>query len=448
MTIVYLPIARKTFDLEAANDQLRRSKELLHSLFSEEVSLPDELLTSPDELAHYLESINLKQVKLVIYQSVTFADGEFIEETIKQLKAPVLVWSVREPSIGGRLRLNSLTGGNSTCHVLRSAGRRYEFVFGNPEEHQVRQTIQRKTRIMQVIEQLKKVKVGVVGEHPPGFFFSGTNDEALFAQFGVETIHLDLMEAFQASKKISKEQYEGALQQAEKQVIGLNRSDETVTRFAQFTTHMKSEIKEKQLSGLAIRCWPDFFTELGAAACSTLSHLTEEGLVSSCESDIHGALSMYILQELSASAPYLGDMVHLNEASNSVVLWHCGAGAYSLAHPASGATPGVHPNRKIGFTMEFGLKPGKVTMFRISYTKQDHYRLLIMRGDALDTPKRFNGTSVEIKLETDATDTLNGLMKEGFEPHYALVYGDVCDELVELGNQLGLPTHVYTEGRT
>ncbi|MFP3489401.1 hypothetical protein R0K20_17565, partial [Staphylococcus sp. SIMBA_130] len=69
-------------------------------------------------------------------------------------------------------------------------------------------------------------------------------------------------------------------------------------------------------------------------------------------------------------------MVHVNEASNSVVFWHCGAGAYSLAHPDQGARPGVHPNRKIGFTMEFGLKPGRVTMFRVGYTPEG-YRLLV-----------------------------------------------------------------------
>jgi L-fucose isomerase-like protein len=67
-----------------------------------------------------------------------------------------------------------------------------------------------------------------------------------------------------------------------------------------------------------------------------------------------------------------------------------------------------------------------------------------MRGDALDTPQRFNGTSVEVKLETDVSETLYKLMEEGFEPHYALVYEDVVEELVELGRQLGIKTTIFT----
>lgn len=234
------------------------------------------------------------------------------------------------------------------------------------------------------------------------------------------------------------------ISRAEKQVIGINRKDETIKRFAQFSTYMEDKIQEEEISALAIRCWPDFFNKLGAAACSTLSQFTEEGVVSACESDIHGSISMFILRELAdGEAPYLGDMVHINEASNSAVFWHCGAGAYSLAHPETGAQAGVHPNRKMGFTLEFGLKPGAVTLLRLSYTKTDGYRLLVMRGKALNTPQPFNGTSVEVELETDINETLYSLMEEGFEPHYALVYADVVDEVIELGRQLDVETVVY-----
>ncbi|KGX92343.1 hypothetical protein N781_16430 [Pontibacillus halophilus JSM 076056 = DSM 19796] len=442
-SILYVPIGRKTFDLEAGEVQRQKSSEVLNSL-DVNVIEPDGILTSPDDLKHFLKAVQKDEIITTIYQSVTFADGEFVETLIREIEAPVIVWSIREPSINGRLRLNSLTGGNSTSHVLKCAKHPYTFLFGNPEEAQVKKKIEVQLKVRGVMEELKQLRIGVIGEHPPGFFFSGTDVELLKEQLGVEVKDVDLEHAFTQSKKLTEEEYEHAITRAEQQVIGLNRTDETVHRFAQFTTFMESVIENEQLTALAIRCWPEFFNELGAAACSTLSQFTEDGIVSSCEADIHGSVSMFILQQMSGGlAPYLGDMVHVNEASNSVVFWHCGAGAYSLAHPEQGAKPGVHPNRKLGFTMEFGLKPGQVTMFRVGYTP-DGYRLLVMRGNALDTPKRFNGTSVEVQLETDINETLYGLMEDGFEPHYALVYADVADELIELGRQLGLETIVYT----
>ncbi|UOQ45510.1 hypothetical protein MUN89_06075 [Halobacillus salinarum] len=443
MNVLYVPIGRKTFDLEAGEEVRQNSSDMLRQLGLNVIE-PEGILTSPDELQDFLKTVQAEEVLMSIYQSVTFADGEFVETLIQQVQAPVIVWSIREPSINGRLRLNSLTGGNSTSHVLTCAKHPYSFLFGNPEEAQIRSRLKKYLKVQQVIKDLQELKIGVIGEHPPGFFFSGTDEELLHKQLGVKVKEVDLMKAFKESKQLPKEKWVHAIDRAEKQVIGLNRNDETVERFAQFTTYVESLIAEENFSGLAIRCWPDFFNELGAAACSTLSQFTEDGIVSACESDIHGSVSMFILQQLSGgSAPYLGDMVHVNEASNSVVFWHCGAGAYSLAHPEQGAKPGVHPNRKLGFTMEFGLKPGQVTIFRVGYTPNG-YRLLVMRGDALDTPQRFNGTSVEVELETEINETLYSLMEEGFEPHYALVYEDVTEELIELGRKLGLETVVYT----
>ncbi|SFO94653.1 sulfoquinovose isomerase [Salibacterium halotolerans] len=441
--LLYLPIGRKTFDLETGEKEREKSSAFLRQL-SEQVIEPEGIVTSPEELDTFLQSIESGCVSVIIYQSITFADGEFIQSVMEHVKAPVIVWSIREPVVGARLRLNSLTGGNSTSHVLKCAGRRYTFVFGNTEEAQVQSRIKQQIRIQALLESLADFKIGVIGDYQPGFFFSGTDEKQLNEQFGIDVLRLDLQKAFDESKQMPREKWETEIDRAEQQVIGLQRSDETVQRFAQFSSYVRKEVQEKDISALAIRCWPEFFNELGAAACSTLSQFTEEGVVSSCESDIHGAVTMFILQELSGGkSPYLGDMVHVNEAAGSVVFWHCGAGAYSLAHPDQGARPGVHPNRKLGFTMEFGLKPGKVTMFRVGWTPGG-YRLLVMRGEALDTPQRFNGTSVEVQLETNVTETLYDLMDEGFEPHYGLVYEDVTEDLMELGKQLRLPVSVYT----
>ncbi|SFE37872.1 L-fucose isomerase [Lentibacillus persicus] len=441
--LLYLPIGRQTFDMETGEKEREKSSLFLNEL-TDQLIEPERIITAPTELEKFIKDVNSDDITAVIYQSITFADGQFIRVLTDYIQAPVIVWSVREPAVGARLRLNSLTGGNSTCHVLKFDDHPYTFVLGNADEAHVQLKIKQYLAVKKLIERISNFNIGVLGEHQPGFYFSGTNEAQLKEQFGIDVIRMDLQEAFDKSKQMPEAKWEKEIARAKEQVVGLNPSDETVMRFAQFTSFVREEIHRLNISALSIRCWPEFFNELGAAACSTLSQFTEEGVVSSCESDIHGALTMFILQELSGGeAPYLGDMVHVNEASNSVVFWHCGAGAYSLAHPEQGAQPGVHPNRKLGFTMEFGLKPGQVTIFRVGYTPEG-YRLLVMRGKALDTPQRFNGTSVEVELETNVTETLYHLMDEGFEPHYGLVYADIADDLIELGKQLKLPVSVYT----
>ncbi|TXC82200.1 hypothetical protein FS935_21105 [Metabacillus litoralis] len=441
-SVLYLPIGRKTFDLETAEQYRKDTQEMLEEMV-EKVYSPDTIITSPEELEELLASFKDIKFSSIIYQSTTFADGEFPYAIIKKRKEPIIVWSVREPSVGGRLRLNSLTGGNATSNLLKVHQHPYSFVFGNPQEEDLENKMLVELKVNDIIGKLKELKVGVIGEHPPGFFFSQTDEEKLRLQVGTTLDKVDLLKAFDACKKLTENEYASALELAEKSVVGLNKDEESVIRFAQFYTYIETYIKEKDIRALAIRCWPDFFNELGAAACSTLSQFTEHGVVSACESDINGSLSMYVLQELSnGKAPYLGDLVHVNEENNSVVFWHCGAAAYSLARPQTGAQAGVHPNRKMGLTMEFGLKAGKVTMFRLS---EDHegYRLLVMKGEALDVEQPFSGTSVEVALPKDVTETLYSLMESGFEPHYALVYDDVAQELLQLGKRLGLRTEYY-----
>jgi L-fucose isomerase-like protein len=442
ITVLYLPIGRRTFDMETAEQYREHTVRWLTSMCQKVIS-PTELITSVEELEQFLQRNGTEPIDVVIYQSTTFADGEFPRTLIKMRKEPVIVWSVREPSVGGRLRLNSLTGGNSTCNVLKNHNHPFSFIFGNPEEEKLEQQLKVHLNVAYVLKKLNELKIGVIGEHPPGFYFSDTKEEELKRLLGVSIEKLDLFQAFEECKHIPKEEWELAVEKAEKQVIGLNRHDETVQRFAQFYTYVKKRIQHNHINALAIRCWPDFFNKLGASACSALSQFIEEGIVSACESDIHGSISMYILHELSGGkAPYLGDLVHVNEENNSVVFWHCGAGAYSLASSVTGAKAGVHPNRKIGLTMDFCLKAGKVSIFRLSYTPKG-YRLLVMEGEALETEQPFSGTSVEVALKTDVTSTLYELMRQGFEPHYALVYEDIVEELLQLGKQLEIETVYY-----
>ncbi|MBT2692571.1 hypothetical protein [Bacillus sp. ISL-55] len=441
-SILYLPIGRKTFDLETAEQYRKDTVHMLEGMVKD-IYTSENIITSPEELNALLDQFKDKQFDSIIYQSTTFADGEFPYAVIQKRKEPIVVWSVREPSVGGRLRLNSLTGGNATSNLLKVHRHPYSFVFGNPSEETLQQKMLVELKVNYMVNSLKQLKVGVIGEHPPGFFFSDTNEEKLKEEIGVSLKKIELLKAFEECKKLTEEEYSSALELAEKHVMGLNKTDQTVQRFAQFYTYVEKYIESEEIKALAIRCWPDFFNELGAAACSTLSQFTEYGVVSACESDINGSISMYILQELSnGSAPYLGDLVHVNEENNSVVFWHCGAGAYSLARPSTGAQAGVHPNRKMGLTMEFGLKAGGVTIFRLS-EDADGYRLLVMKGEALDVEQPFSGTSVEVALQGDVQETLYSLMESGYEPHYAIVYADVTEELLSLGKRLGLRTEYY-----
>jgi len=195
---------------------------------------------------------------------------------------------------------------------------------------------------------------------------------------------------------------------------------------------------------VAVRCWPEFFTELGCAACGAMSLLGEEGCPASCEADVNGTLTSMLLQALSGAQAFVADLVSIEAASDTGVLWHCGLAPVSMADPEASILGTVHSNRKLPFLFEFPLKPGRVTLARLHRQGVEgglhDYRLVIGGGDMLRAPKSFSGTSGVIRFDRPAVEVFDRIMQLGLEHHLNLTYGDVRPALRAFAALVGLPT--------
>ena len=200
----------------------------------------------------------------------------------------------------------------------------------------------------------------------------------------------------------------------------------------------------QNIKGIDSGSWPDVFTDYGTPVCGVLGMLNEDGIAAACEADAYGALSMYLGQQLTKLPTYFGDPVSLDEEENTITFWHCGTGACQLARKDTGALTGVHPNRKIGPTMEFGLKPAKkATIFRIGRKPNGSFRFLIINTEILDKPKQFLGTSLVCKIEKEVKTVISNLVKEGWEPHYIICYDDIAQELEIIAEMLDIEICKY-----
>jgi L-fucose isomerase-like protein len=174
-----------------------------------------------------------------------------------------------------------------------------------------------------------------------------------------------------------------------------------------------------------------------------MSHLADTGIPSACESDILGSTTMLLENYLSGgNSTFLGDLVHVDAAKNSVVFWHCGFGPLSLASQKTGPVAGLQPNRNIGWALNNSLRGGPVTIARIGQTETD-YRLLVMSGEAVDVPNPFTGVSVEAHFQSDVRKLLDTVIFGGYEFHYAIVWADIAKHLHSVGHILGNPGRVY-----
>ena len=428
MKTAFFPMARTTFYMESAEENFQKSGKLLSKVFPG-IRIPEKLLTETADVAAFAAQAG--EPDLVIYQCSTFIGAEFIYELTRKFNCPIIIWSVREPSIdGGRLKLNSLTGAFSAANSVYVQGRMYDFVFGNPDEEAVAAKFASLYAAMNLILNMKQLVVGVVGSQPAGFGFGSINETEAAGKLGVRFVGTEAAAIMNKAKGYAAGEYDDALKEIRERTLGANQVPaENLDKYARLRKAFGDFVRENGISAIASRCWPDFFTGFGAPVCAVLSMLNENGVAASCETDIGGTLTMYIASQLSHDAVYFGDPVAVDEKCDAIVYWHCGAGAACLANPKTGAKLGVHPNRKIGPTMEFGLKAGQVTVLRLGHDAQG-YRMFLYKGEALDEAQKFWGTSVTVRPEGGkAAKHIESFVADGWEPHFVVAYGDITEEI-------------------
>ena len=439
---VYIPIGVGTFHLESAQALFDKSVEMLRGI-DENVTCPSEMLLSIDKLQNYIAPL---EADLAIVQNLTFANAAYISEVLHKFDCPVLLWTLREPVIDGtRLRLNSLTGAFSAGNTMREFGRKFEYVFGSPGEESVRSSVSSVIAAAKVMKAMKSLRLAQVGHTPQGFGFGRALDADMLKVFGVRLESIEARELIDKAKAFTDDDIKAYLDDASGRINGLDQTDsKNVSGFARLYKAYSDYVKENNIGALASRCWPDFFTAFGTPVCSVLGILNDLGIPSACEADAYGALSMYISSFLTGNSAFFGDPVSLDEGENTITFWHCGMAPCSLAREDTGACAGVHCNRKIGPTLEFGCRPEeKVTIFRIGRQAGGSFRIFAAKGRALDKPKQFYGTSAVIQTENDARNIIETAVKGGWEPHFAVAYGDIYDSISALGNMLGIPVEKF-----
>lgn len=437
--LAVVPIVRTTFDVALASQVIEQVRAALPAL-GVRVIWSDAPITTLEEAEQTARQFAQQSPDLLLVLQATFADSSMVMAFARQIDAPIVLWAVPEAHTGGRLRLNSLCGINLGAHALRRAGISYHTLYDAPDSELALKKLSVLLKAAYTYRRLRTAKVGRVGEHPVGFDTCAFDAEALKARMGLEIVPIDLREqVFAPSRAVESAAVDAVASELGSRVAGLDSLDSAATRGTLSAYVTLREIAAQQsLDGLAVRCWPEFFTELGCAACGAMSMLSDGGTPCSCEADVNGTITQLMLQWLSGEPAFGSDVVSVDDETDSLVLWHCGLAPLSMADPET--TPGVtiHSNRKLPLLMEFSLKPGAVTVARLSEATGE-YRLVVGSGEIVRGKKSFSGTTGLLHMRRPARDVLNTILSEGLEHHIAITYGDHADALLTLAQMLNFP---------
>jgi len=431
LTLGFVALARPTFDVALAQEVTEQARALL-STAGFTLEGPTGLVSTMETARAAAEDLCARPLDALVIFQATFADSSLAMALAEALTGPIVLWAVPEARTGGRLRLNSFCGINLAAHSLKRAGREYDYLYAPADDARVLPRLRAWAQAGLVYRRLRSTRLGRFGENPAGFGPCELDAAGLQRHFGVEVRRYGLEDLFAQIQAMPAAEVERVLTPLRGRVAGLDALDAAATRrtLAAYLA-LQAEAQRAGLQGLAVRCWPEFFTELGCAACAAMSLLSDEGLPCSCEADINGTVTQLALQWLSDAPAFGTDVVGFDEAENTATLWHCGLAPLSMADEQSTPRGTIHSNRKLPLLMEFPLKPGPVTLARL-HAGAEGWRLVVGRGEMLRAPLSFSGTSGVLRLESPVRQVMDTIITQGLDHHVSLTYGDVLEPLLLL----------------
>jgi L-fucose isomerase-like protein len=434
----FVPLARTTFDIPLATEVAAQARTRLQEAGFSLVG-PDLLITDLAQAQAAASELATEALDLLVVLQATFADSTMVMSLAENVHAPVLLWAIPEARSGGRLRLNSFCGVNLAAHALTRAKHPYDYVYASPSDPLALQKVEPLARAGRACRRLGQARIGRVGEPPDGLDTCQLDREALSTRFGLEVAQLSLEEVFQAARAVNPHDVESVYRDWEARVDGLQELEQApLRRTLSSYIALREFAGQERLDGMAVRCWPEFFTDLGCAACGAMSMLSDELVPCSCEADVNGTITQLLLQWLSGEPAFGTDVVSFDLEQDVAVVWHCGLAPLSMADPAIRPRGTIHSNRRLPLLMEFPLRPGRVTVARLSQATGT-YRLVVGGGEMLQAPMSFSGTSGVLRFDRPATTVLDLMLSEGLEHHIALTYGDHVPALMKLAKMLSLP---------
>ncbi len=404
--IGYLPLSKVNW----TNDTLEAAREnaiaFLKTLPGVEVMAPDHMLTLEDEAVELLGQWEKDRPDMLVTHFMTFSLGVVPPMFAQRLgNIPVVLWSMKEPDPnGGRLQNNSFCAANMNAHHMYRLHIPYFHVHAEPGTPDAAAQLTSAINVARTMKTLHEMRIGLIGGRVPGFYTSCCSEMLLRRLLGPEVKIITEHEVFTVAQNLTPEEFEQAkkevLEDAPCHASDGPKGDQFEKAVRLYGAIVKTK-KKFMVDTLAMRCWPEVILNefYGIAVCSTMGHLTNHGHLCACEGDVYGAVMMRIGQELS------GD--------------------------------------KKGVTDEFPLKGGRVTLARLGEKRDgDGYRMLVCTGTGLDTDLFVRGNPLKIKFDAGCEAIRKEVIENGWEHHYALMYGDHADELAALCRNLNIEMHL------
>jgi hypothetical protein len=401
-----------------------------------------ETVAEAQRAKNWFSSSGKPPVDLLMIQASSLAMGDLLYPLF-DISKDVGFWSIPEPTYEGDLRLNSYTGINLAISIHRKAfqpkhpGSSCKWFHGWPGDTTFDSAFRCTIDALHARLNLRNSRIGQLGATVPTFDNLTFDVPDIRRSLGAEIVSLDIDEIVKRVKDVSDAQAQPYAEAITSKARRILVEPDWLLRTGKILHAIHQIREEYQFQSLALRCWPEFQSDLDIAPCVAVAALNESGIPTSCEGDTIGSLSMYTAWLVSQQPVTMNDLVAFDPGFDTLQMWHCGPGPVSWADD-DGQTIDYHHtlNRrkapgeaKTGLSSDMVFRNGPVTVMRYNDRADG---LLAFEAEIVPGPaKPFKGTGGWFSTFTcgeesyRAQDILQTIAAHGFEHHYPVARGHI-----------------------
>ena len=391
---------------------------------------PVAVMYSEADAQRVVERFTAAKVDAVLIINCNFGNEEAAAMVARGVGKPVCIWAPVDDEFlpDGSRFTDSQCGIFGVSRQLQRFNIPFSFIETSAVESSVfAEGLDQFLSVACMVKNFTGMRIAQVGMRPKPFCSVIVNEGELMQRFGIQMIPVNLAVVIDRYQKILAEndaelEAGAALLRARYEMDDL--TPPLLKKVFAFVLLYQWVFETYRVQAVSAECWTAMQLAVGAMPCTAYSVLADMGYIVSCESDLHGAITMALLACASRgqSVPFFGEFTTRHPSDpNGELLWHCGPFAYSLKKPGS-------PAKEVNMRQWFEVKSGRYTVARLD---QDDGKYLLLAGtcESMDGPDTF-GTYLWAKFK-NLPAWERKLVEGPYIHHMAEVEGDYTAALRE-----------------
>jgi L-arabinose isomerase len=416
------------------------------------------VLATPEQVGGALAAFREHDVDAVIACQITWGEDRLILKAVQELpNVPLLLWCytpytrLPEPmSMPDLFRASGPVGALQASGPLKRLGKPFGFAFGSYESQTTVDRIVAFCRAAHVARSLRGARIGVLPYRCDQMTGTYVDEFRLKKEIGAELVYISTHDYRDICEQVPSARVEAFVRELKATYpIAGNTTEAGLSNGARVSLGLADLVQRYDLDAVGIEdVGEELHRVVGLRPCLYVPQLFERAVVS-MEAEVGGAVALLILKGLARKSPMYTEVFTYDLADNAILIGH--AGMHDVRLAASADEVWIEPDGEYvesepdSAWMRFRVRGGPVTMLSV-FCDVERFKMVIATGEALGGPPRLLGSPhAYVRLETPVERFFERCVRTGMTQHWALVHGDVVDELLALAGIVGLEAVVVDD---